>query len=55
MVIARDIFFYAILTQIMDTEEMPNKATFNLGLYYLLTQNRFSEKEIQYLFENYNL
>ena len=38
-----------------DLDEMPNNAAFHQGLHSLLTQNRSSEKEIQFLFENYNL
>ena len=35
-----------------DPDEMPHNAAFHSGLFCLLRQNRFSEKEIQYDWEN---
>ena len=36
-------------------DEMPHKAAFHQGLHCLPRQNLSSEKEMQYIFGNYNL
>ena len=38
-----------------DPDAMQHHAAFHQGLHCLLRQNRSSEKEIKYLFGNYNL
>ena len=38
-----------------DPDKMAHNVAFHQGLYCLLGQNRSSEKEIQIVFENYNL
>ena len=38
-----------------DPDEMLHNAAFHQGLYYLLRQKTYSEKEKQFLFGNYNL
>ena len=38
-----------------DPDEMPHNVAFHQDLHCLLRQNRSSEKEMQYVFGNYNL
>ena len=37
-----------------DPDEIPHSKTFHQGLHYLLRHSQSSEKEIQFLFGNYN-
>ena len=61
---AKNIFFYPLhtggslmctLANSEDPDEMLHNAAFHQGLYYLLRQKTYSEKEKQFLFGNYNL
>ena len=38
-----------------DPDELPHNVAFHQGLHYLIIQKQSSEKEIQFLFGNYNL